>query len=101
MPELIKLYIRNVAIGFGLAAVFVAMLLWFDTQGLWQLVSNSSSGPLAVFLLWFMHGIVFAGVQFSLVIMRMADDDEPKGGKRAPVATTVPAPVAIPAPKQR
>ena len=40
MPELIKLYIRNVAIGFCLAAVFVAMLLWFDVQGLWHLVSH-------------------------------------------------------------
>ena len=34
MPELIKLYIRSVAIGFGIAAGFVALLLWTNTMGL-------------------------------------------------------------------
>ena len=33
MPELVKMYIRNVAIGFGVAAIFVALLLWFDLRG--------------------------------------------------------------------
>ena len=95
MPQLIKLYIRNVAIGFGLAAVFVAMLLWFDTQGLWQLVSNSSSGPLAVFLLWFMHGIVFAGVQFAWAVMALAEKPEgPRGGTPAVLEMQ---PIAVPA----
>ena len=61
MPELVKMYIRNVVIGFGIAAVFVAMLLWFNVMNLWGLVASSDAGLLAVFLLWFMHGIVFAG----------------------------------------
>ena len=32
MPDLIKLYICNVAIGFGIAALFVGMLLWFNVM---------------------------------------------------------------------
>jgi hypothetical protein len=28
MPKLVKLYIKNVVIGFAIAAGFVAMLLW-------------------------------------------------------------------------
>jgi hypothetical protein len=85
MPELVKLYIRNVAIGFGIAAGFVAGLLWFDVAGLWQLVSGSSSGLLAVFMLWFMNGIVFAGVQFAWAVMALAEDDNtPRRG--TPVA---------------
>ena len=81
MPALIKLYITQVAIGFALAAVFVAGLLWFDVAGLWHLVSNDSAGILAVAMLWVSNGIVFAGVQFAIRVMRMAedDDDTPRG----------------------
>ena len=85
MPELVKMYIRNVVIGFGIAGAFVAMLLWFNVMNLWSLVSASDSGLFAVFLLWFMHGIVFAGVQFAWAVMAMADKDGgPRGG--TPVA---------------
>ncbi|WP_103762398.1 hypothetical protein [Roseovarius confluentis] len=85
MPKLIRMYIVNVAIGFGLAAVFVGMLLWFDIANLWHLVSHSDKGWLAVLLLWVSNGIVFAGVQFGIAVMRMKDDDDddgPGGGLR-------------------
>jgi len=84
MPELVKMYIRNVVIGFGIAGGFVAMLLWFNVMNLWSLVSTSGTGFLAVFLLWFMHGIVFAGVQFAWAVMAMAEKDSgPRGGTPA------------------
>ncbi|MFB9148906.1 hypothetical protein [Roseovarius ramblicola] len=76
MPKLIKLYITQVAIGFGIAGVFVALLLWFDIANLWHLVTHSSDGPLAVLILWVANGIVFAGVQFAIAVMRMKDDDD-------------------------
>lgn len=84
MPKLIRLYVTHVAIGFGIAAVFVAMLLWFDIANLWHLVSHSDKGLLAVVILWVANGIVFAGVQFAIAVMRMKDDDddEPRGGHR-------------------
>jgi hypothetical protein len=82
MPELISLYIRQVAIGFGISAAFVAMLLYFNVANLWHLVSNSPEGILAVVVMWVLNGIVFAGVQFDIAIMRMKDDDHPGGGKR-------------------
>jgi hypothetical protein len=85
MPKLVKMYIRNVVIGFGIAAGFVAVLLWFNVMNLWSLVTSSDAGLLAVFLLWFMHGIVFAGVQFAWAVMAMAEKDNgPRGG--TPVA---------------
>jgi hypothetical protein len=85
MPDLIKLYIRQSIIGFAIAGAFVAMLLYFNVQNLWSLVSSSEAGILAVFLLWFMNGIVFAGVQFAWAVMSMADrKDRPRGG--TPVA---------------
>lgn len=100
MPKLVKMYIRNVVIGFGVAGVFVALLLAFDVQNLWTLVSHSGSGVLAVFMLWFMNGIVFAGVQFGWAIMSMAEKpDRGQGG--TPIAHDFgaqhePVPVRVP-----
>ncbi|WP_323784992.1 hypothetical protein [Thalassovita sp.] len=85
MPKLIRLYIVNVLIGYAIAAAFVAMLLWFNVANLWHLVSHSSSGLLAVFILWFANGIVFAGVQFGIAVMRLKDDDDHHGGRRDPI----------------
>ncbi len=87
MPKLIKLYIVNVAIGFALAGVFVGMLLWFNIANLWHLISTSDKGWLALLILWVSNGIIFAGVQFGIAVMRLKDDDddEPRGGNRAHV----------------
>ncbi len=94
MPELVKLYIRNVLIGFWVAALFVAMLFWLNVMNLWTLISNHPDGILATFLLWFMNGIVFAGVQFAYAIMQMAQKEEgPHGGK--PVRQLVPATLPV------
>ncbi|MBS0126650.1 hypothetical protein [Thetidibacter halocola] len=93
MPRLIRLYIVQVMVGFGLSAIFVAALLWFDVARLWSLVINNDAGPLAVFLLWLFNGIVFAGVQFGIAIMRMGRDEDGSGGKRDALPL-VPAPAA-------
>ncbi len=76
MPKLIRLYITNVAIGFGISAAFVAMLLYFDVANLWHLVTHSDKGVLAVLILWISNGIIFAGVQFGIAVMRLKDDDD-------------------------
>ncbi|GGB10459.1 hypothetical protein [Allosediminivita pacifica] len=98
MPSLIRLYIRQVIAGFAISAAFVAALLWFDVANLWHLVTHSDVGLLAVFLLWLFNGIVFAGVQFGITIMRMADDTDQGGGRRdaIPAQGMVPDYVAIP-----
>jgi hypothetical protein len=77
MPELVRLYIRQVVIGFGIAGVFVGLLLALDVAGLRGLVWRSPDGWLALFLLFFFNGLVFAGVQFAISVMGMA---EPKRG---------------------
>lgn len=84
MPQLVRLYIRQVAIGFALSAVLVAGILWLNVANLWHLVTHSDAGVLAVFLLWLFNGIVFAAVQFSIAIMGMAqrDDDDSDKGRR-------------------
>ena len=96
MPELVRLYIKNVIMGFGLSAVFVGALLYLNVGNLWHLISTSNVGWIALVMLLFFNGVVFAGVQFAITIMRMeAQDDEPRGGKRIPVATNIPARVKV------
>jgi len=98
MPKLISLYIRQVFVGFALSGLFVGALLYLNVANLWHLVSTSSMGWVAVVMLYMFHGVVFAGVQFAIVIMRMESrDDDPQGGKKAPVATNIPARVQTPA----
>ena len=76
MPKLIHLYIKNVLIGFGIAGAFVGMLLWFNIANLWHLISTSDKGWLALLILWISNGIIFAGVQFGIAVMRLKDDDD-------------------------
>ena len=86
LPRLVRLYMRQVAIGFGLSGVFVGLLLGFDVAHLRSLMMATQGGFIAAFMLFFFNGLVFAGVQFAITIMRMADPDDkgPKGGHRAP-----------------
>ena len=89
MPPIVRLYIRHCLIGFGLSAVFVGLLFAFDVARLWTLVSHSDVGILAAFMLFMGNGIVFAGVQFGIMVMRMGEDDVPPGGLRDPVTVPV------------
>ncbi len=91
MPELVRLYIRQCLIGFALAGVFVALLLGFDVAGLRRLVMATEGGFLAVFLLFVFNGLVFAGVQFGMTIMRMA---RPEDGGTGGLRDAVPADAA-------
>lgn len=98
MPELVRLYIRNIVIGAGLSATFVGLLLWFNVANLRHLILGSDIGYIAIALLFVFNAIVFGGVQFGISIMRMAEDEMPPGGGRRdaiPVATEM---VAIPVP---
>ena len=84
MPKLVQLYIRQTIIGFVLSGLFVALLFYTNVANLWHLVSGSSVGMIAGFMLFMFNGIVFSGVQFGISIMRMAEDDDDTGGKRQP-----------------
>ena len=100
MPKLIKLYIVNVAIGFALSVVFLGLLLWQDVAGLRHLILGSDMGYVAAFMMVVMNGVVFAGVQFAIAVMRLAEDDHgPKGGKTAPPAQAL-APIMLSTTKQ-
>jgi len=80
MPKLIALYIRSIAIGFGLSAVFLALMLWQDVAGLRHLIFGSDMGLVAAAMVFVFQGIIFASVQFGIAIMLLADPDAPPTG---------------------
>jgi hypothetical protein len=86
MPKLVRLYITQVLVGFALALAFVALLLGLDVAGLRHLVLGTEMGWLGGVMLFVFNGIVFAGVQFGISIMRLAEDEDgaPPGGRRTP-----------------
>ena len=102
MPEPIRFYIRNVLIGFAVAAVFVTVLLWFNVANLTHLIFTSDIWAIALFMLWFFNGIVFAGVQSGIAVMAMAREtgDDGPGGNVPEVASPALVPAVAPAQKQ-
>jgi hypothetical protein len=82
MPELVRLYLRSVVLGFVVAGVFTAGLIWLDVAGIGHLIAGSDIGWIAAAMLVMFNGIVFSAVQFAVSIMGMAEDDAPRGGLR-------------------
>lgn len=92
MPELVRLYIRHVLIGFVLGLAFTGLLLWLNVGNLWHLVNATDAGVVAVVMLVVFNTIVFSGVQFAFAVMGLARHDDHTGGKLVRVA----APQAVP-----
>ena len=71
LPRLVRLYIFNCLVGFTLAGVFTASILWLNVANIGHLVTHVSGGWLAALVFFMLNGIVFAGVQTGIVIMSM------------------------------
>jgi hypothetical protein len=56
------------------AAVFAALLLYFNVMHLWPFVSHSDIGVFAVLLLWTMMGCSFGTVQIAYAVMHIGAD---------------------------
>lgn len=99
MPHLVKLYIRNAALGFVAAAVFVGLIMGLNVGNLWYLVTHVTGGWIAVLMLWLFNGIVFAGVQFALALPKghgeEADDDGSGAAEAVELAEPIPAFVPV------
>lgn len=95
MPKLVRLYIVSVAIGFALSALFLAVLIGFDVAGLRHLILGSSSGWLAGVMIFVFSGSIFAGVQFGIAVMALADRDEPPRGGLRQHAAQIPVKVGV------
>jgi len=91
LPVAVRFMLQHGAIGFGIAAVFVALLMATDMAGLGTLLRGADSAPLPALLLWFFCGLTFGSVQIGAAVMLMDTDDQPPaGGTRAPILVPIP-----------
>ena len=74
MPIIFRFYIKHCLIGFGISAVFVALLIYFNVANLGHLILGSDIAVLALTVFWILNGIVFAGVQTGVAVMLMSED---------------------------
>ncbi|MEM6303301.1 MAG: hypothetical protein AAF744_01180 [Pseudomonadota bacterium] len=79
---MIRFFLTQAVIGFIVATVFVAVLLFLNVANLWHLISGSDVGLIALVVFWALNALVFAGAQMAVAVMLMADeeDDAPRGG---------------------
>lgn len=96
------MYIRNVLIGLGLSVLFTASLVLLDVAHLRHLTLETSGGWLAIVMLVVFNTICFAGAQFGIAVMRLAErGDGPRRGTRAPIVRRTPVAVAVPMGRRR
>ncbi len=97
LPFLVRFLLLHALVGFGIATLAVAALLWSDFGGIGSLLTRAEGHPGPVLLLWFFLGLTFGSVQMGAAFMlktgRSDDDDEPRGGKRQRVPLALPVTV--------
>ena len=71
MTRVFRLYVISALNGFGIALVFVALILIFNVANLRHLVGTSDIGVMATIAFWILNGIVFSGVQFAIALSQM------------------------------
>ncbi|MEM8823838.1 MAG: hypothetical protein AAGF30_09540 [Pseudomonadota bacterium] len=75
MPRIVRFYIRCVATGFFVAALFTGLVIWLNIANLGHLFLTSDKAFIAIPAFWILNGIVFTGVQAVWVVMQMAEDE--------------------------
>lgn len=83
MPPLVRLLARNALIGFFIAVVTVAALVFFDVARIGSLTASAERGWFIRGILAFMLGLTFASAQMGFAVMLMPyDAGEPPSGAR-------------------
>jgi hypothetical protein len=97
MPHMVRFLLRHAAIGFGLAAIFVGALVYFDIGHIGTVLAQSGLQVVGTGLLIMMVGLTFSSVQMGYAIMMQSHDSpvDPRGGakERLPAASLQPIPV--------
>jgi hypothetical protein len=98
--SVLRFFALQIAIGFGIAALFVVALLLADPGGIGALLRAPTAGPLPAMLLWLFTGLTFGSVQFATALALVAEEgrDGDRGSlSAAPWARARPAFVPAPA----
>ena len=102
LPMLVRFLLCHAAIGFALAAIFVAAILLFDPQDARALLMSGAGHWWPAVVLWFFTGLTFGAVQIGAATMLLdqADPPRPRHGRGAR-ADLIPAPLRIRATRRR
>lgn len=86
LPMLVRFLLRHAAVGFALAAAFVAAILIFDPQDARALLTGAAGHWWPAVVLWFFTGLTFGAVQIGAATMLLehADPPRPRHGRGAP-----------------
>lgn len=95
-PKLVRFFLCHAAVGFGLAAVFVASFLLADPHGAGSVLLGAAGHWWPAVVLWFFVGLTFGSVQIGAATMLLGSrtDSDPPGGRGVP-ARLVPVPIAV------
>lgn len=88
MPVL-RFLALQIAIGFGIAALFVLALLLADPGGIGTLLRAPATGVMPVVLLWLFTGLTFGGVQFAAALGLAATEEARRGDRGSLSASPV------------
>ena len=77
-PPLVRFLVKNAAIGFAVAVVFVGAMLTFNIGNMAALFLQSGVGLFAVALMTIMVGLTFASLQMGFAVMFASYDLDDK-----------------------
>jgi hypothetical protein len=86
MDRVVRLLIANWALGMGIGAALAVFMLAVDFMGLRTLLWRSDVAVMGTALIIAVFAFTFGGLVAATAAMRAGrdDDDEPRGGRRAP-----------------
>jgi hypothetical protein len=86
LPKLVTFLLRHAALGFALAAIFVAAILALDPQDARALLTGAAGHWWPAVVLWFFTGLTFGAVQIGAATMLLehAEPPRPRGGQGVP-----------------
>ena len=94
LDRVVRLILVNWALGLGVGATLALGVLAFDLFGLRALLGRTDVALLGAAMFVAMFALTFAGVVAATAAMRAGrddDDDEPRGGRQAPVLAPIAA----------